>query len=144
MKKTTRDTVFGILKGVLLAAVGGFIVFVGSIYCYLGLVPLYVGRVFPIVAGGLVLCAALAVSRLLPEVPQGAETAAYLTESNAHPLRLVLVAEIADTPAGCGLLELEGTPRVQTAVEEAFRSPELEQLLRDSLAAVAAQKGVEL
>ena len=85
-----------------------------------------------------------AVSRLLPEVPQGAETAAYLSEANAHPQRLVLVAEIADTPAGCGLLELEGTPRAQTAVEDAFRSPELEQLLRDSLAAVAAQKGVEL
>ena len=28
------------------------------------------------------------------EVPQGAETAAYLTEANAHPQRLVLVAEM--------------------------------------------------
>ena len=84
------------------------------------------------------------VSALLEGVPSGEAGAAFLAAANAHPMRLVLVAEIADTPAGCGLLELEGTPRAQTAVEEAFRSPELEQLLRDSLAAVAAQKGVEL
>lgn len=84
------------------------------------------------------------VSRLLPEVPQGAETAAYLTEANAHPLRLVLVAEIAGETAACGLLELEDVPRMQAAVSEPFRGIGLEGLLEASLAAVAAQKGVEL
>ena len=84
------------------------------------------------------------VSRLLLEVPGGEPAKAFLSAANADPLRLVLVAEIQGEVAGCGLLELEGTPRAQTAVEEAFRSPELEQLLAQSLAAVAAQKGVEL
>ena len=67
MKKTTGQIVSGILKGVVLAAVGGFAVFIGSVFCFLGIVPLYIARVFPIVAGGLVLCAALAVSRLVPK-----------------------------------------------------------------------------
>ena len=67
MKKTTGEIVSGILKGILLAAVGGFAVLIGSVFCFLGVVPLYVAKVFPIVAGGLVLCAALAVSRLVPK-----------------------------------------------------------------------------
>ena len=67
MKKTTGEIVSGILKGVVLAAVGGFGVFIGSVFCFLGSVPLYMARVFPIVAGGLVLCAALAVSKLVPK-----------------------------------------------------------------------------
>ena len=67
MKKTTGEIVSGILKGVVLAAVGGFGVFIGSVFCFLGIVPLYMAKVFPIVAGGLVLCAALAVSRLVPK-----------------------------------------------------------------------------
>ena len=67
MKKTTGEIVSGILKGVVLAAVGGFGVFIGSVFCFLGIVPLYLARVFPIAAGGLVLCTALAVSRLVPK-----------------------------------------------------------------------------
>ena len=67
MKKTTGEIVSGILKGVVLAAVGGFGVFIGSVFCFLGIVPLYLARVFPITAGGLVLCAALAVSKLVPK-----------------------------------------------------------------------------
>ena len=67
MKKTTGEIVSGILKGVVLAALGGFGVFIGSVFCFLGIVPLYMAKVFPIVAGGLVLCAALAVSRLVPK-----------------------------------------------------------------------------
>ena len=67
MKKTTGEIVIGIIKGVVLAAVGGFGVFIGSVFCFLGLVPLYMAKVFPIVAGGLVLCAALTVSKLVPK-----------------------------------------------------------------------------
>ena len=67
MKKTTGEIVSGILKGVVLAAVGGFGVFIGSVFCFLGIVPLYLARVFPIAAGGLVLCAALAVTKLVPK-----------------------------------------------------------------------------
>ena len=68
MKKTTGEIVSGIVKGVVLAAVGGFAVFIGSVFCFLGLVPLYVAKVFPIVAGGLVLAAALAVTKLVPKI----------------------------------------------------------------------------
>ena len=68
MKKTTGEIVSGILKGVVLTAVGGFGVFIASVFCFLGIVPLYMAKVFPIVAGGLVLCAALAVSKLVPKV----------------------------------------------------------------------------
>ena len=66
MKKTTGQIVCGVLKAVFLAAAGGFGVFIAAVMCYLGLVPLYVAKVFPIVAGGLVFCAALAVSKLMP------------------------------------------------------------------------------
>ena len=68
MKKTTGEIVSGILKGVVLAAVGGFGVFIGSVFCFLGIVPLYMAKVFPIVAGGLVLCAALGVTKLVPKI----------------------------------------------------------------------------
>ena len=67
MKKTTGEIVTGIIKGVVLAAVGGFAVLVVSLMCWLGMTPLYMAKVFPIVAGGLVLCAALAVSKLVPK-----------------------------------------------------------------------------
>lgn len=67
MKKTTAQILWGILKGLVLATVGGFAVFVVSVMCYLGLVPLYAAKVFPIAAGGLVFCAALAVTKLVPK-----------------------------------------------------------------------------
>ena len=67
MKKTTGQIVSGILKGVFLAAAGGFGVFIGSVFCFLGIVPLYMAKVFPIAAGGLVLCTALAVTGLVPK-----------------------------------------------------------------------------
>lgn len=66
MKKTTGQIVCGVLKGVFLGAAGGYGVFIATVFCFLGLVPLYVAKVFPIVAGGLVLCAALAVTKLVP------------------------------------------------------------------------------
>ena len=67
MKKTTAEIVSGIVKGGVLLAVGGFGVFIGSVFCFLGVVPLYVAKVFPIAVGGLVLCAALAVTKLVPK-----------------------------------------------------------------------------
>ena len=67
MKKTTGEIVSGIVKGVMLLGVGSFAVFIGSAFCFLGLVPLYAAKVFPIAAGGLVLCAALAVTKLVPK-----------------------------------------------------------------------------
>ena len=68
MKKTKKQIVFGITKGVLLGFAGGFVVFVASLMCWMGMTPLYVAKVFPIVAGGLVLCAALAVTKLVPKI----------------------------------------------------------------------------
>ena len=67
MKKTKVQIVFGILKGAVLAALGGFGVLMGSVICYLGLVPLYVARVFPWVTGGLVALLAVWVTGLLPK-----------------------------------------------------------------------------
>ena len=67
MKKTTAQILWGLLKGLVLATVGGFGVFVATVFCFLGLVPLYAARVFPIAAGGLVLCTALAVTKLVPK-----------------------------------------------------------------------------
>lgn len=67
MKKTTEQILWGVLKGVVLAAVGGFGVLIGSLFCFLGLVPLYAAKVFPIAAGGLVFCLALAVTKLVPK-----------------------------------------------------------------------------
>ena len=67
MKKTKKQIAFGITKGVLLGFAGGFVVFVASLMCWMGMTPLYVAKVFPIVAGGLVLCAALAVTKLVPK-----------------------------------------------------------------------------
>ena len=67
MKKTKIQIIFGILRGVVLAALGGFCVLMGSVFCYLGLVPLYVARVFPWVAGGLVALLALWVTGLVPK-----------------------------------------------------------------------------
>ncbi len=67
MKKTTSEIVSGIVKGVVLLAVGGFGVFIGSVFCFLGIVPLYMAKVFPIAAGALVLCTALAATKLIPK-----------------------------------------------------------------------------
>ena len=67
MKKTKIQIIFAILKGVVLAALGGVGVLMGSGICYLGLVPLYVARVFPWVTGGLVALLALWVTGLLPK-----------------------------------------------------------------------------
>ena len=85
-----------------------------------------------------------AVSALLAGVPAGAEGAAFLSEANAHPMKLVLVAEIAGAVVGCGLLELEETAVRQVAAAEGFGGLGLEALMETALAEVAAQKGVEL
>ena len=85
-----------------------------------------------------------AISALLEGVPGGEEGAAFLMQANAHPMKLVLVAEIAGAVAGCGLLDLEEAPRRQVAAAEAFRGLALEPLMETALAEVAAQKGVEL
>ena len=82
------------------------------------------------------------VKSLLGGIPEDAE--AFLAQTNAHPMRLVLVAEIANQPVGCGLLSLEEPVHRQAAVEEAFRGLGLEQLMETALAEVAAQKGVTL
>ena len=84
------------------------------------------------------------VSALLEGVPSGEAGEAFLTAANAHPMRLVLVAEIAGAAAACGLLDLEDAPRMQAAVSEPFRGLGLDQLLEEAMAAVAAQKGVEV
>ena len=86
----------------------------------------------------------LPVSALLSAVPSGQEGEAFLAAANADPERLVLVAEVGDSLAGCGLLELGDHPQMQVAVAEGFDNRELEQLLKQSLAAVAAQKGFDL
>lgn len=67
MKKTFWKWFQGILAASIVAGLGGFGVFTATVMCYLGLVPLYVAKVFPIVAGGLVFCAALAASHLVPK-----------------------------------------------------------------------------
>ena len=51
MKKTTGQIIWGIIRGIVLAAIGGFAVLIGSIYCYLGLVPLYMAKVLTCVTG---------------------------------------------------------------------------------------------
>ncbi|MBR5538086.1 MAG: hypothetical protein IKU58_09315 [Clostridia bacterium] len=84
------------------------------------------------------------VSALLEGVPSGEAGAAFLSAANAHPMRLVLVAEIAGNLAACGLLELEDGPRMQAAAADAFGGLGLEALLERSMTAVAAQKGVEV
>ena len=84
------------------------------------------------------------VSALLEGVPGGQDGKEFLSAANAHPMRLVLVAEIAGNLAACGLLELEDGPRMQAAASDAFRGLELEALLEEAMAAVAAQKGVEV
>ena len=67
MKKTKLQIVSGILKGLVLAAAGGFGVFVVTVLFYLGLVPLYVARAFPWVGGALVALLAAWVSGLVPK-----------------------------------------------------------------------------
>jgi phosphate transport system substrate-binding protein len=67
MKASTENVIFGIAKAAFLLFAGGYAVLLASVVCYMGLVPLYMAKVFPIVAGGLVLCAALAVSKLVPK-----------------------------------------------------------------------------
>ena len=67
MKKTTGQIIWGIIRGIVLAAIGGFAVLIGSIYCYLGLVPLYMAKVFSLLAGLLVAVSALAVTKLVPK-----------------------------------------------------------------------------
>ena len=84
------------------------------------------------------------VSQLLEGIPrEEAAAQAYLTEANAHPMRLVLVAEIAGAVAGCGLLDLDASLR-QAAVAPDFQGLDLETLIATTLTEVAAQKGVEL
>ena len=67
MKKTKLQIVSGILKGLVLAAAGGFGVFVVTVLFYLGLVPLHVAKVFPWVGGALVALLAAWVSGLVPK-----------------------------------------------------------------------------
>ena len=86
----------------------------------------------------------LPVSALLSAVPSGQEGEAFLAAANADPERLVLVAEVGDSLAGCGLLELGDHPKMQVAVAETFGNTELKQLLEQALAEVAAQKGFDL
>ena len=45
MKKTKIQIIFGILRGLVLAALGGFVVLVVSLMCWLGMTPLYVAKV---------------------------------------------------------------------------------------------------
>ena len=47
MKKTFWKWFLGILAASIVAGVGGFGVFIATVMCYLGLVPLYVAKVFP-------------------------------------------------------------------------------------------------
>ena len=68
MKKTKGQIIWGLVKGLVLAALGGFAVLIGSVMCYLGLVPLYVAKVFPWVAGGLVALVAVWVTGLMPKI----------------------------------------------------------------------------
>ena len=67
MKASTENVIFGIAKAAFLLFAGGYAVLLASVVCYMGLVPLYMAKVFPIVAGGLLLCTALAVSKLVPK-----------------------------------------------------------------------------
>ena len=67
MKASTENVIFGIAKAAFLLFAGGYAVLLASVVCYMGLVPLCVAKVFPIVAGGLLLCTALAVSKLVPK-----------------------------------------------------------------------------
>ncbi len=87
---------------------------------------------------------ALSVSRLLQVVPSGEAGEEYLREANADPQRLVLLAEIGDGLAACGLLELGDRLQMQVAVEETYRGLGLEQLMEEALRGVAAQKGFDL
>ena len=67
MTASTENVIFGIAKAAFLLFAGGYAVLLASVVCYMGLVPLCVAKVFPIVAGGLLLCTALAVSKLVPK-----------------------------------------------------------------------------
>ena len=87
---------------------------------------------------------ALPASRLLKAVSDEGQAKEFLAEANAHPQRLVLIAEVADAVAGCGLLELQDEPWIQVAIEQAYSGSGLEKLVETSLKEVAAQKGVEL
>ena len=87
---------------------------------------------------------ALPVSRLLKTVPDEGQAKEFLAEANADPQRLVLIAEVADAVAGCGLLELQDEPHLQVEIEQAYSGIGLEKLVETSLKEVAAQKGVEL
>ncbi len=87
---------------------------------------------------------ALPVSRLLQVVPSGEVGEEYLRAVNADPQRLVLLAEIGENLAACGLLELSDCPKMQVAVAETYRGLSLEQLIEDALRGVAAQKGFDL
>ena len=67
MKASTENVIFEIAKAAFLLFAGGYAVLLASVVCYMGLVPLCVAKVFPIVAGGLLLCTALAVTKLVPK-----------------------------------------------------------------------------
>ena len=67
MKESTKKIIFGIIKAALVLGVCGYVVLIASVFFLMGLVPLYVARVFPIAAGLLVFCTALAVTKLVPK-----------------------------------------------------------------------------
>ena len=67
MKKTIGQILWGLVKGLMLAIAGGFCVLIVSLMFFLGIVPLYVAKAFPIAAGALVFCGALAVTKLVPK-----------------------------------------------------------------------------
>lgn len=87
---------------------------------------------------------ALSVSRLLSVVPSGEAGEEFLRAANADPQRLVLLAEIGDGLAACGLLELGDCIRMQVAVADAYPGLGLEQLIKNALGDVAAQKGFDI
>ena len=87
---------------------------------------------------------ALPASRLLKAVSDEEQAKVFLAEANADPQRLVLIAEVADTVAGCGLLELQDQPQLQVEIDQAYSGIGLENMVETSLKEVAAQKGVEL
>ena len=67
MKESVKKVIIGVLKGLGFLVVTGLPVLYISIIFALGFVPLYISRVFPLLAGGAVVLGALGVSGLMPK-----------------------------------------------------------------------------
>ena len=65
MKKDWKNTIKGVLVALAVLTVGGMGVLYASILFMLGLVPLYLAKVFPILGGAVVLALALTLSGLM-------------------------------------------------------------------------------